>query len=65
MINKKYHENLFVNVAFNNYLDFRKDIGPLAYPVEADALLKEEDKNELRILVQKYERGELKELKEC
>lgn len=64
MMGKKYHEDIFVNLAMNNYLDFRKNLGPLAFPAAADILLEEEQKNELRILVQKHERGELKELEE-
>lgn len=60
-MNGKYHEDLFVNVAFNNYLDFRKNLGPVAYSAAADSLLEEEQRNELRILVSKYEVGELEE----
>ena len=60
----KYHEDLFVNVAFNNYLDFRKNLGPVAYSAAADSLLEEEQRNELRVLVSKYKAGELKELDE-
>ena len=64
MKQSKYHKDLFVNVAFNNYLDFRKHLGPVAYSAAADSLLEEEQKNELRILISKYEAGELKELEE-
>lgn len=64
MTQPKYSKDLFVNTAFNNYLDFRKKLGPLAYSAAADILLEEEQKNELRILVSKYETGELKELEE-
>lgn len=64
MRQSKYSEDLFVNIAFNNYLDFRKTIGPMAYSAAADSLLEEGQKNELRILVSKYETGELKELEQ-